>query len=171
MATYPLTAIRTLALEVQGLTTRLGGEQAPTPDAIYDVVDRLGCVQIDTLQMVHRSHYLALWSRLGRYDITDLDRLIYGRAAPVRILAARGKYPPPERIPLSAAAHAPARRGQSSLPSSGTMGRDGIAGGAGSRPSARCPSGLTPPSRRGTRPAGACSCARCVRRGCAGSAG
>ena len=78
MATYPLTAIRTLALEVQGLTTRLGGEQAPTPDAIYDVVDRLGCVQIDTLQMVHRSHYLALWSRLGRYDITDLDRLIYG---------------------------------------------------------------------------------------------
>ena len=62
---YPLTAVRTLALHAQGLTTPPGAEPVPTPNAIYDVVAQLGCVQIDTLQMVQRSQYLTLWSRLG----------------------------------------------------------------------------------------------------------
>jgi hypothetical protein len=35
----------------------------------------LGCVQIDTINVVRRSHYLVLWSRLGNYDPTDLDDL------------------------------------------------------------------------------------------------
>ena len=44
-------------------------------DALYNTVERLGCVQIDTLQMVRRSQYLVLWSRLGSYNPADLDRL------------------------------------------------------------------------------------------------
>ncbi len=35
-------------------------------------------MQIDTLQMVQRSQYLAVWSRLGSYDPADFDGLIYG---------------------------------------------------------------------------------------------
>ncbi|GAB4572020.1 MAG: winged helix-turn-helix domain-containing protein [Anaerolineae bacterium] len=42
------------------------------------LVEHLGAVQVDTLQMVHRSHYLALWSRLGSYDPALLDQAIYG---------------------------------------------------------------------------------------------
>ena len=80
---YPVTAVRTLALWAQGLATANGAEPLPTPDAIHDVVARLGCVQIDTLQMVRRSHYLAVWSRLGCYTPADFDRLIY--AAPRRL--------------------------------------------------------------------------------------
>ena len=44
---------------------------------IQGTVERLGCVQIDTLQMVQRSQYLVLWSRLGNYNAADLDRLAY----------------------------------------------------------------------------------------------
>lgn len=44
---------------------------------VYDAVDRLGCVQIDTINVVERSHYLTLWSRLGVYDKEHLHRLAY----------------------------------------------------------------------------------------------
>jgi uncharacterized protein len=77
---YPLSAARTLALHAQGLTTPNGSESTPTPDTINDTVERLGCVQIDTLHIVQRSHYLAPWSRLGAYDPKDYDRLVYDPA-------------------------------------------------------------------------------------------
>lgn len=77
-ATYPLAAVRALALHAQGLATRPGAEPPPTPDAIYNTIERIGCVQIDTLQMVQRSQYLVLWSRLGCYEPADLDRLLSG---------------------------------------------------------------------------------------------
>jgi uncharacterized protein YcaQ len=72
--------VRALALHAQGLTTPNGSEPAPTLDAIYDAVERLGAVQIDTLHVVQRSHYLALWGRLGCYDPADFERLIYDPA-------------------------------------------------------------------------------------------
>ena len=76
----PLAAARALALHTQQL-------DAPhidaTPDAetLYDAVDRIGWVQLDTLQMVRRSQYIALWSRLGPYDAADFDRLIFGNGS------------------------------------------------------------------------------------------
>jgi uncharacterized protein YcaQ len=79
-APYPLFAARTLALHAQGLTTPNGSGLPPTPDAIYNIVERLGCVQIDTLHMVQRSHYLVPWSRLGAYNPKDYDRLAYDPA-------------------------------------------------------------------------------------------
>ena len=77
---YPLPALRALALHAQGLSTPNGQEPPVTLDAIHATVKQVGCVQIDTLQMVQRSHYLALWSRLGRYNPADLDRLAYDPA-------------------------------------------------------------------------------------------
>ena len=76
-AIYPLSAVRALALYTQGLTAPHERGIAPTPEVIYQIVDQLGCVQIDTLQMVQRSHYLVLWSRLGAYESADLDHLVY----------------------------------------------------------------------------------------------
>ncbi|MCB9435667.1 MAG: YcaQ family DNA glycosylase [Anaerolineales bacterium] len=75
MTVYSLKTLRTLALHTQ----RLANSQppAPTADAIYQVVEDIGCVQIDTLQMVHRSQYLAIWSRLGTYNTHDFDDLIF----------------------------------------------------------------------------------------------
>ena len=75
---YSLDAVRVLALHTQGLTTPVGTEPTPTCDTIYRMVEQLGCVQIDTIQVVQRSHYLVLWSRLGCYDPADFECLIYG---------------------------------------------------------------------------------------------
>ncbi len=73
MKPYPLSVLRTVALRAQGLDKADGS--SPTRDAVYNMVDQIGCVQIDTLNMVRRSHYLVLWSRLGNYDPVDFDML------------------------------------------------------------------------------------------------
>ncbi len=75
--TYPLGAARALALHAQGLAEQPDLDAPSTPDEVYAAVERVGCLQIDTLQMVRRSHYVALWSRLGMYDPADLDALAY----------------------------------------------------------------------------------------------
>jgi uncharacterized protein len=77
MTVYPLSAVRTLALHAQGLTTPNDADSSPSLKTIQQTVEQLGCVQIDTLNLVRRSHYLVLWSRLGSYDPADFDRLIY----------------------------------------------------------------------------------------------
>ena len=74
---YSLAAARALALHTQGLDASASGD-SPDADAIYDTVDRIGWVQLDTLQMVQRSQYIALWSRLGPYDTADFDHLTFG---------------------------------------------------------------------------------------------
>jgi uncharacterized protein YcaQ len=75
MTVYPTTALRSVALQTQGLHTANGASPAPTSDAIYQTVEQMGCVQIDTLHMVRRSQYLVLWSRLGIYDPAGFDAL------------------------------------------------------------------------------------------------
>ena len=75
MTVYPLSAIRSLALHATGLDTLNGQENPPSLDSIFATVDRLGAIQIDTLQMVARAHYITLWSRLGTYDPDLFDLL------------------------------------------------------------------------------------------------
>ena len=71
----PLQASRALALHAQCLAAPPAA--APDAEAIHATVLALGCLQIDTLQVVARSHYLALWSRLGCYDPEQLDALLF----------------------------------------------------------------------------------------------
>jgi uncharacterized protein YcaQ len=75
---YYLPALRALALYTQRLHTPIQAQEKPDGEAIHRLVTQLGCVQIDTLQMVQRSHYLALWSRLGSYELEIFEDLIYG---------------------------------------------------------------------------------------------
>jgi uncharacterized protein YcaQ len=74
---YPLRAVRALALEIQRLTAPARSAQTPSADSIFETVDAMGSLQIDTLQVVARSHYLVIWSRHGAYDTGILDRLAY----------------------------------------------------------------------------------------------
>ncbi len=78
MTVYPASALRTVALRTQNLHAANGSESTPTPDTLYQVVNQIGCVQIDTLHMVRRSHYLVPWSRVGSYKPEDFDALIFG---------------------------------------------------------------------------------------------
>ncbi len=83
---------RRLALAAQGLT-RLPGTQASTPAgtrnawplagpaALRATLRRLGAVQIDSINVVARSHELVLAARVGAHDPAAFDRLVYrGRA-------------------------------------------------------------------------------------------
>jgi uncharacterized protein YcaQ len=75
---YDLSAARALALFAQQLTEPDEHNKKPVDkDAIFQTVKNLGCVQIDTLHVVQRSHYLVLWSRLGNFKPGDFDRLVY----------------------------------------------------------------------------------------------
>lgn len=60
-------------LSAQGLSTPPGATATRTD--LLDCINRMGYLQIDTIQAVHRSQYLVLWSRLGDYDPDWLDEL------------------------------------------------------------------------------------------------
>ena len=75
--TYPLSALRAMALHTQFLTTPNDASPAPTSNTIVDLVKALGYVQIDTLNVVNRAHYVTLWARFGSYDSDKFHKLIY----------------------------------------------------------------------------------------------
>lgn len=75
--TYPLSALRALALHTQLLTTPNEASPGHTSDTIVNLVKALGYVQIDTLNVVNRAHYVTLWTRLGSYKLDKFDKLIY----------------------------------------------------------------------------------------------
>jgi hypothetical protein len=76
-APYPIHAVRAVALHAQGLTTENGSEPKPTRGSIFKIADQLGAVQIDTLQVAARAHYLTIWSRLGSFAPADFDALAF----------------------------------------------------------------------------------------------
>jgi uncharacterized protein YcaQ len=70
--------IRRMAIVRQRLAGIAPGA-APNSDrsAILDVAHDLGCLQLDPIRVVERSHLLVLWSRLGRFDPAMLDDLMW----------------------------------------------------------------------------------------------
>lgn len=46
-------------------------------EQLLSLIRQLGCLQIDPLNVVARSPLLVLWSRLGRYQVADLETLLW----------------------------------------------------------------------------------------------
>src|SRR5476649_407480 len=71
-------AARRIALAAQGF-----GVERPLGAAnlghVKRAIDRLGLLQIDSVNVLTRAHYLPLFSRLGNYDSDHLDTLAWGR--------------------------------------------------------------------------------------------
>ena len=70
---------RRIALAAQGFG-------APHPQAVGirqldAVVRRMGLLQLDSVNVFERSHYLPVFARLGAYNKADLDRLTFGTKA------------------------------------------------------------------------------------------
>jgi uncharacterized protein YcaQ len=70
-------AARRIALAAQGFGRRRAGEGGPepTPARITALVQRLGLLQLDSVNVFERAHYMPVFSRLGPYDRAVLDRL------------------------------------------------------------------------------------------------
>lgn len=76
-ATLALSAseARRLVLAAQGFTRAPRG--AVRPPHLASLAERLGVVQIDSVNALVRSHYLPFFSRLGGYDASALDALAW----------------------------------------------------------------------------------------------
>lgn len=67
---------RKLAIRAAGLP---GRRSRPAGRASLEkTIRKLGVVQIDSVNVFARSHYMPLYSRLGRYDQATFDRLVFG---------------------------------------------------------------------------------------------
>ncbi len=96
MRTLTLREARRLAISAQ----RLSGERSrPGPGAILDTVRALRHLQLDPTNAVARSHLLVLWSRLGLYDVADLDALLWKSR---RLFEYRAFIYPTEDYPIHA---------------------------------------------------------------------
>jgi uncharacterized protein len=73
----PLRAVTALFLERQHLTSPRATEI--TPRRLTRFVEDVGGLQLDSINVLDRAHYLTLWSRFGPYDRAWLDRQIYRR--------------------------------------------------------------------------------------------
>lgn len=69
-----LDTVRTMAVVKQGLHQR---PQAADKGVLGDIVRRIGLLQLDSINVVARSHYLVMLSRAGLYERADLDDLLY----------------------------------------------------------------------------------------------
>ncbi|MDH2901780.1 MAG: crosslink repair DNA glycosylase YcaQ family protein [archaeon] len=67
--------VRRLAIVKQ----HLAGSPPPRPSRnhIFRVIRDLAYIQIDPISVVARSHELILWSRVGKYDLQDLQYLLW----------------------------------------------------------------------------------------------
>ncbi|MDR7235393.1 DNA glycosylase AlkZ-like family protein [Agrococcus sp. BE272] len=69
---------RRIAIAAGGLDGALPGERGRTgAKTLQRAIARLGLLQLDSVNVFERSHYLPLLSRLGPYDRTALDRLLH----------------------------------------------------------------------------------------------
>jgi uncharacterized protein YcaQ len=73
----PPRAVRALFLQRQHLARPR--TEPLTPGRLRRFVEDVGGVQLDSINVLDRAHYLTLWSRFGPYDRARLDRLVYRR--------------------------------------------------------------------------------------------
>ena len=69
-----------IARRMAVLAQRLAGPRSePSADGMLEVVRQLGCLQLDPISAVARSHQLVLWSRVGNYQPADFETLMWER--------------------------------------------------------------------------------------------
>ena len=64
--------------DARALSLRSLGVDSERDSSVMDVVNRLGLLQIDSVNVFERAHYMPLFSRLGNYKKTELDDLMGG---------------------------------------------------------------------------------------------
>jgi uncharacterized protein YcaQ len=94
---FPLRAVTTLFLERQHLARP---RAVPlTARRLVRFVEDVGGLQLDSINVVERAHYLSLWSRFGPYGRAALDRLVYQRRLLFEYWAHAGCLVPTSMLP------------------------------------------------------------------------
>ena len=75
--TLSLSEARRIAIKAQGAERGADRDVASRAD-VHRIIDKLGVLQIDSVNVLARAHTLPIYSRLGAYDAADLERLAYG---------------------------------------------------------------------------------------------
>ena len=101
-------AARRLAISAQELDAPA---RSPDHETALDVVRRLGCLQLDPISVVARSHELVLFSRLGPHDRSLTHRLAYERKDLFEYWAHMASLVPTSDLPLHRLVMLRARRG------------------------------------------------------------
>jgi hypothetical protein len=93
----PLRAVTALFLKRQHLTR----PRAVTLTArrLGRFVEDVGGLQLDSINVLERAHYLTVWSRFGPYDRARLDRLVYRRRLLFEYWAHAACLVPTSRLP------------------------------------------------------------------------
>src|ERR1700757_3929120 len=84
----PLRAVTMLFLERQHLARPRA--TALTARRLIRFVEDVGGIQLDSINVLDRAHYLTVWSRFGPYDRAALDRLVYRRRRLLQYLGSPG---------------------------------------------------------------------------------
>jgi uncharacterized protein YcaQ len=74
--------MRTISIETARrlfITRQRLNDQQSAADAagVLDLVRNLGCLQLDPISAVARSHQIVVWSRVGNYDLAVFDQLLW----------------------------------------------------------------------------------------------
>ena len=74
---FPLRALKALFLDRQHLAEPRAASL--TARRLVRFAEDVGGIQMDSINVLERAHYLAVWTRFGPYDRAWLDRLVYRR--------------------------------------------------------------------------------------------
>src|SRR5215217_2160470 len=90
---------RLIVVAAQGLARRAPRRRIGKADILAET-ERLGCVQLDSISVVSRSHETVLWSRLGIFDPTLIGELYDPDHALSEYLVHAAAIVPVTRLPL-----------------------------------------------------------------------
>ena len=77
MDSLSLAQARRIALAAQGFCDK--PHDAPTMRTLHRTVERTGVLQVDSVNVLQRAHFMPLYSRMGAYDVDLLRRASTGR--------------------------------------------------------------------------------------------
>ena len=84
----------------QGMDKPRGSEPL-TREAFVDLLERTGGLQLDSINVLERAHYLTVWSRFGVYNRAELDSWIYNDRLAYEYWGHEASVLPASHLPLS----------------------------------------------------------------------